>query len=195
MSLGKEKSVKRIWFSSREIGLTAALGGLALASNAMGLIIPVAPGICMYTVAAISQVVGGMALSPIMFFVMCTMMYIPRPALVAFLLSFAIFQLPVPTVYFMIRDWPLKYRVPIQWFTHFVILMFPSTIGAMYLYHYLLGWLPLDAVWPTVYLLWGTTGIFQWGILQFIIISVALKFAGDWIRPDWWDRWRGRPTE
>jgi hypothetical protein len=59
-----------------------------------------------------------------------------------------------------------------------------------YLESAVLGWFPMSAYWYWYFswLLWG--GWIHTFLVPAIIMTVTLRSVDNWIKPDWFDRWR-----
>ncbi len=190
MAEAKTKKPGIIWMSSREVAMTAALGGLGFASVALGLIIPILPGggsvFALQGLSPISSIAGG----PIVGFLVTAIMGTPRTfAVVNWFLALG--QLIVAFGYYPLRNKSLPVRLG-----GFIILDFISWeaygnwIGTWFLVD-VYKVVPPDGFWP----LWAFMATVFTGatlIIDAIFVSIAFIIFPKFMKPDWWDRWRGR---
>lgn len=179
----------RISFSSREIALCSILGGLGFAGQVTGFRIPISSLYSVSPLAASAQVLSVLVLPPLLAPLVFFMTYLPLPGVLPFSLAYCPTAAVLAIIYYAMKNWPLKYRLPLFAITFWGLMNLANLLDT-YLESAVLGWFPMSAYWYWYFswLLWG--GWIHTFLVPAIIMTVTLRSVDNWIKPDWFDRWR-----
>ena len=179
----------RISFSSREIALCSILGGSGFAGQVLGFRIPISSLYSVSPLAASAQVLSVLVLPPLLAPIVFFMCYLPLPGVLPYSVAYCPVAAFLSVLYYGIKNWPLKYRVPLFAFAFWATLNLANLLDT-YLESAVLGWFPMSAYWYWYFswLLWG--GWIHTAVVPTIIIATTLRSIDSWLKPDWLDRWR-----
>lgn len=187
--MSKEKREFLI-LDTREIAMAAAFGGILFAQCALGLLIPVAPGYAMwplYTFLPLAAIVGGPIVAWVALFVgSLTRNLLVNPAYMAA-------QVFLAFTYWPMRNTPLKYRIPgfiiLMWISEYVIQT-PIAVWIMQNVLFFVAPGP-DAYWSFLLFMFGTHTLSN-ALIPSIVVPLLMKVAPEFMKPTWFDRWRGK---
>lgn len=177
--------VRKVWISSHQIGVAAALGGLAFAWRALGLGIPLVPpfivDLC-HTITLVGAFAGGPYVAIVIGILIGAATVIPWTDMLGYSLTGVLFCLNVKGIW-RLRGWK---RHLLLWWWAAMHAYFIAPLYWLYMFDFVLHMIPFKTV-----LLWvwssGETTIY-W-LIRAIPLSLLLEFAPSFMEPRW--LWRG----
>lgn len=178
-----------IWFSSREIGVTAAFGGLGFVSVALGLVIPLLPGggsvFALQGLSPISSIAAG----PIAGFIVEALTGTPRPFyLVNWVLSLSCF--PYAFAMVPVRNKPRYIQLPYAILMDYLINdAFWLALSGSFFLSFVYGIVPGWAGFWSLFWLMQTVFVPATVIINAIYLVIAYTMFPNFMKMSWWDRW------
>ncbi len=159
----------------------------------MGFRIPISSIYSVSPLAATAQVLSVVVLPPFLSPIVFLLTYLPLPGFVAYSLAYCPTAAGLSTIYYGIKDWRLKFRLPLFIFIYWASLNLANLFDT-YIESAVLGWFPMSAYWYWYFywLLYG--GWIHTAVVPAIILIVSLKAVDMWIKPNWLARWTGKST-
>ncbi len=182
----------KITFSAREIALCSVLGGLGLAGQISGFRIPISSIYSVSPLAATAQVFSVLVLPPFLAPVVFFLTYIPLPGFVAYSLAYCPTAAILSVVYYGIKDWRLRSRLPTFIFIFWASLNLANLLDT-YIESALLGWFPMSAYWYWYFSWLFYGGWIHTAVVPAMVMIVTLRAVDKWMKPDWLARWRKEP--
>jgi hypothetical protein len=171
------------------MALCAILGGLGFAGQVLGLRIPISSLYAVSPLAATAQVLSVLTLPPLLAPVVYFMCFLPLPGVLPFSIAYCPSAAFLSVVYYGMRNWPLKRRLPVFAFAFWATLNLANLLDT-YLESAVMGWFPMSAYWYWYFSWLFVGGWIHTAVVPTIIMTGTLRSIDKWIRPDWLDRWR-----
>lgn len=172
---------RRVWLTTRQIGIVATLGGLGFAYCALGLYIPIVPPFIVDIREPLAAVIGmaagpwGALIGGFLMGVSGTTPVVGCPYYMALGLLFAAFSKKI----WGLKSWAGRIALTTAAILAInVFVLTPILVVGMYLVYGL-------TLWDWLVIIWGVAIVPMYIVEEIVVVLVAMKFAPRFMEPRW----------